>query len=87
MVAGGVFYAHTPHFLARRETDHPEATDERIIYVLENPEVTELPQGNRQVCWRQISELGAEPWWMKIVIVDNPTGLAILSAYNPGSVE
>ena len=87
VVAGGVFYAHTPHFLSRREVDHPEATDERIATVLEEPEVVVPPQGNRRVYWRQIYEPGVEPWWLKVVVADNPSGPAILSAYRPEDDE
>lgn len=87
VVAGGVFYAHTPHFLERREVDHPEATDERIVAVLEEPEVPVLHQGDRRVFWRQIPEPGVEPWWMKAVVVDNLSGPAILSAYRPQGDE
>ena len=87
VVAGEVFYAHTPHFLRRRQRKHIEATDERIIYILEFPEVTVPLEGDRQVYWGRIQEPGIEPWWMKVVVVKNATGLAILSAYGPDRVE
>ena len=87
VVADGVFYAYTLHFLERREVDHSEATDERIAAVLEEPEIPVLHQGNRRVFWRQIREPEVEPWWMKVVVVDNPSGPAILSAYHPPGDE
>ena len=86
-MAGGVFYAHTPHFLFRREENHTEATDERIVAVLEEPEITGPDEGNRRVFWGQIRDLGVEPWWLKVVVADNPTGPAILSAYHPTEDE
>ena len=87
VTVSGVFYSHTPHFLLRREVDHPEATDERIAYALESPDVSDPPQGDRQVHWKQISEPGTESWWLKVVVVSNSTGPAILTAYNPDKVE
>lgn len=85
VLVSGVFYAHTPYFLERRELKHTEATDDRIAYVLESPEVTYPPVGNRQVHWREIREPGSEPWWMKVVVANNPGGPAILAAYRPDS--
>ena len=87
IVAGGVFYAHTPHFLLGREENHPEATDERIVAVLEEPEATGPNQGNRRIFWGQIRDPGVEPWWLKVVVADNATGPAILSAYRPTEDE
>ena len=87
MVAGGVFYAHTPHFLSRRQEEHTEATDERIIHALELPEIVHPPEGDRQVYWGRIQEPGQELWWLRVVVVSNDTGPAILSAYNPDTVE
>ena len=81
MVAGGVFYPHTPHFLAHREVDHPEATDERIHFELEDPDQIEPLQGDRYVCWRRIWEAEGAVWWMKEVVVLNQSGPAILTAY------
>ena len=81
-----MFYAHTPHFLERREIDHPEATDERIYLVLEAPDQTEPLQGDRYVCWRRIREAEEVVWWMKVVIVLNQSGPAILTAYEDDEV-
>ena len=86
VVADGVFYAHTPHFLDRREEDHPEATDERIRLVLEAPDQTESLQGDRYVCWRRIREAEEVVWWMKVVVVLNQSGPAILTAYEDDEV-
>ena len=81
VVVGGVVYTHTPHFLSRREAEHPEATDERVAFVLEAADVSDSPQGNRRVYWGEIREPGVDPWWLKVVVADNPSGPAILSAY------
>jgi hypothetical protein len=84
VVAGGVFYAHTPHFLeTKKEGRHAEATDERIVFVLENPEQVVLLQGDRRVYWARILDPGVEPWWMRVVVVENRSGPAILSEYGP----
>ena len=85
--AGGNFYYHTRHFLQRRVETHTEATDERIRLVLENPDITESLLGNRRLYWGQISEPGTPPWWLKVVIAENPGGPAILTAYNPEKDE
>lgn len=85
--AGGRFYRHTPHFLQRRAETHTEATDTRISQVLESPDMEEPLRGNRRLCWGQIRESGTEIWWLKVVVVENPSGPAILTAYNPDKDE
>ena len=83
--ANGKFYRHTPHFLQRRAIAYPighsEATDERIRFVLENAEYTETVGPERYIVWGRIRESGADVWWMKVVVVENRNGLAVLSAY------
>lgn len=83
---GGRFYQHTSHFLLKRAMPYPvghsEATDARIIHVLGNPEYTEHT-GDRHVYWGIIQEQETAPWWLKVVVVENSGGPAILSAYKP----
>ena len=84
--ANGRFYRHTPHFFQKRAMPYPighsEATDARIIQALENPEYTEHI-GNRHIYWSRIHEPESPPWWLKIIVVENAGGPAILSAYQP----
>ena len=86
-MACGIYFVYTSHFLGRREYAHPEATDECIIQVLENPEAVDFSGGNRRVYWGLIPEQDGAPWWLKVVTVDNSTGPAILSAYSPADAE
>ena len=83
--ANGRFYRHSPHFLERRAVPYPlghsEATDERIIYVLENPEHRETVGGGRYLFWGRIRESGADAWWMKVLVAENRSGPVIITAY------
>jgi hypothetical protein len=83
VVVRGRFYRHTDHFLQVREERHPEATDERIRHVLDEPEYIEAQEGDRYACWRRIQESETGGWSMKVVVVENPDGPAILTAYRP----
>ena len=69
---------------------HSEATDERIVHVLENPEHTEDVGGGGHLFWSRIRESGTDVWWMKVLVVENSSGPAIISAYEDhflGSME
>jgi hypothetical protein len=73
------FYPFTPHFLAfRAEGRHRRATDSRIRQILTRPDFVETTSGNREVYWGYFREYN---WWIKVVLVDNPDGPAILTAY------
>ena len=83
--ANGRFYRYTPHFLERRSPPHPlghpEATAERIRFVLENPQYTQAAGPRRSILWGRIQDPGINPWWLKVVVVENASGPAVLSAY------
>ena len=81
-----MFYEQTPHSLRTRIQRHAEAIDERIEFVLETPEFVEPLEGNRYVCWRRVRVTDTEERWMKVVVVENLSGPAMLSAYEDDEV-
>ena len=82
VTVNGQFYPFAKHFMDNRQAGrHSEATNIRIGYVLENPEMIEPPDGERQVFWRRIRDTGTGEWWMKVVIDREPSIPEILTAY------
>ena len=87
VIANGRFYWFTRHFLERRITDedHQKATDELIGYTLSEPDYVNSPEGDRIVYWKIIEELNEDNWWLKVIIIENTSGPAVLTAYRNSS--
>ena len=82
VVANDRFYLFTGHFLENRANGvHTEATDERIILALSEPEHIMPPEGNRTVYWKRIAESDVDFWWLVVVIAEETSGLQVLTAY------
>lgn len=82
VVANGRFYLFARHFLDNRaKGEHPEATDDRIIAALSEPDYIQPPEGNRTVYWKIITELYDDDWRLLVVVAEEPDGPQVLSAY------
>lgn len=82
VVANGRFYPFTRHFLENRaKGNHLEATDDLIIQALSEPDHAQHPEGNRTVYWKRVSASNHENWWLVVVVVEETSGLQVLSAY------
>ena len=82
VVANGRFYQFTSHLLDNTAKGlRLEATDERIITALSEPDHVQLPEGNRTVYWKSILESDQDNWWLVVVMADEASGLQILTAY------
>ena len=82
VVANDRFYLFTRHFLDNRARyEHSEATDDRIIAALSEPDYIQPPEGNRTVYWKMIVESDDNNWRLLAVVAEERDGLQLLSAY------
>ena len=82
VVVNGRFYLFTRHFLDNRAKDeHTEATDDRIIATLSEPDYIQPPEGNRTVYWKMIVEWDDNNWRLLVVVAEERDGPQVLSAY------
>ena len=81
-MVNGRFYLFTRHFLDNRAKDeHTEATDDRIIATLSEPDYIQPPEGNRTVYWKMIVEWDDNNWRLLVVVAEERDGPQVLSAY------
>lgn len=81
-MANGRFYLFTRHIIDNRAKGvHLEATDQRIIAALSEPDHTQPPEGNRTVYWKWITVSDDDNWWLVVVVAEERGGLQILTAY------
>ena len=81
-MANDRFYLFTRHFRDNRADGvHLDATDERIIDALSEPDHIQAPEGNRTVYWKDILESNQYNWWLVVVIAEETDGLQVLTAY------
>ena len=78
----GRFYEFTRHLLDNRHKgEHLEATDDRIIAALSQPDYIQPPDGNRTVYWKMIVESDDNNWRLLVVVAEERDGPQVLSAY------
>ena len=81
-MANGRFYLFTGHFLDNRANGvHLDATDERIIVALSEPDHIQPLEGNRTVYRKSILESDQDNWWLVVVVAEESSGLQVLTAY------
>lgn len=81
VAANGRFYLLSLHFLDNRARgEHPEATDERIIAALSEPDYIQQPEGNRTVYWKMITESDDNNWRLLVIVAEERDGPQVLSA-------